>query len=240
MSVFITFEGGEGSGKTTQAALAARWLAGQRYPVVLVKEPGSTPLGRRLRPVLKGAAMTPVAELFLFAAARAELVETVIRPYLDKGRIVIADRFAGSTFAYQGYGRGIPLEVIESINGVATGGLSPDVTFFLDLPPEEQRKRARVSQMAMPLGMAGHQEAARVDEAGQARFERESLQFHRRVRAGYRALAQKEPGRWVVVDARDPIETIHARVCEALRERLPPAPPAFAAPLDLTGDGEGG
>lgn len=236
LSLFITFEGGEGSGKTTQAALLAGWLAEQRYPVVLVKEPGSTPLGQRLRPLLKGVSMTPTAELLLFAAARAELVETVIRPYLEKGRVVIADRFSDSTMAYQGYGRGLPLVMIESTNQVATHGLQPAVTFLLDMSPEVRKSRARIAQIAMPLGMAGPQEAARVDEAGQARFERETLQFHRKVRAGYRALAEQDPGRWVVLDATGSIPEIQGRIREELGRRLPPNPPPFAELLDLTDD----
>jgi dTMP kinase len=173
-----------------------------------------------------------MAELLLFGAARAELVSTVIGPHLQAGGIVVSDRFADSTVAYQQYGRMLPAEHVEAAIRLATGGLTPDITFLLDLPPNRQQRRAGQAQMGLDLGEA--QRRAEADDGTQARFERESQEFHRRVRVGYRALAQKEPGRWSVLDAAASIQDVHALVL-ALTKPLLPAPPAVHSPLrDLT------
>ena len=231
MSLFISFEGGEGSGKSTQARLLAEWLAASRRPTVLVREPGSTILGHTLRRLVKGMSMTPMAELLLFGAARAELAATVIRPHIEKGHVVVSDRYADSTIAYQQYGRQIDAQQVALAIQLATQGLKPDVTFLLDLPPEKRRDRAGKSQIALPLGEAP---TGRLDDASQTRFERESLQFHRRVRAGYKALAQAEPQRWVVLDATLSIDDLHHQVCKHLESRLPPPGPRAVDLLDLT------
>lgn len=179
--MFITFEGGEGSGKSTQARVVAKKLADRGLSVVLVHEPGDTLLGNRMRRWLKwGGEVSPEVELFLFAAARAQLVTEVIRPALERGSVVICDRFSDSTVAYQGYGRGLDLGLIEAINSAATGGLSPDLVVLAD--------------MAVTHGL--HRKRSKRD-----RFEREELAFHQRVREGYLKLAAADPQRWLVVDA---------------------------------------
>ena len=137
MACFIVFEGGDGSGKSTQARSLFRRLRRRRVKVLRTHEPGGTPLGQARRRLLKsGETMTPISELMLFEAARAQLVQQVIKPFLDQGGVVIADRFTSSTVAYQGYGRGLDRELIERLDREATGGLEPDLTVFLDLPVE--------------------------------------------------------------------------------------------------------
>jgi len=187
--LFITLEGGEGAGKTLQLDALTRELERAGHHVVCTREPGGTPLGERLRDLLLDLsagehhlALDPLSETFLFAAARAELVAQVIAPALERGAAVICDRFGDSTLAYQGYGRGVPLDVIERANAAATRGLVPDLTVLLDLPPAD--------------GLARTRGAGAAD-----RFEREDIAFHERVRAGYLELAAREPGRWLVVDA---------------------------------------
>ncbi len=190
MSQLISFEGGDGAGKTTQAALLVDRLQMAGMDAILVREPGGTPLGERLRPLIKGEVpASPMAELLMFEAARAELVSEVIRPALDAGSIVVSDRFSDSTIAYQGYGRGMDLSVIESLNRTATGGLQPHVTLLLDIEP------------STALARVGPENGGRVDPADQQRFEEQPLEFHERVAEGYRALAAEEPSRWFVIDA---------------------------------------
>ena len=184
MSLFITFEGGEGSGKTVQAHALHRRLAQLSVPVVITHEPGGTPLGGRIARSLKWVRevdISPISELLLFNASRAQLVDEVIRPELVDGKVVICDRYTDSTVAYQGYGRGLEMEVVRKINDVATGGLLPDLTVLLDIPVEEGFARKGVS--------------------ARDRFEEEDISFHRRVRGGYLRLAETEPGRWLVIDA---------------------------------------
>ena len=184
MSLFITFEGGEGSGKSIQAKALFRRLSELAVPVLLTHEPGGTPLGERLSRWLKwaqDAKILPLTELMLFNASRAQLVAEVIRPNLKGGKVVICDRYADSTTVYQGYGRGLELAMVKATNKAATQGLKPDLTVLLDIPAEEglARKMARK----------------------QDRFEQETLVFHNRVREGYLTLAAAEPRRWLVVDA---------------------------------------
>ncbi len=181
--MLITFEGGEGCGKSTQARLLHRRLLQHRVPALLTQEPGGTSLGNRIRDVLKrqvGTSVSPEAELLLFAASRAQLVTEIIRPGLREGAIVVCDRFDDSTVAYQGYGRGIDIATIKAINELATGDVRPGLSILLDIAPEQGL--ARKSKVA-------------------DRFEQEGLEFHRRVRAGYLQLAAGDPGRWLVVDA---------------------------------------
>jgi dTMP kinase len=183
--LFVTFEGVDRAGKTTQARLLADAF-GER--AVYVREPGGTPAGERMRAILKEDDLTPRAEALLFAAARAELVDRVIRPALDDGRVVVADRYVDSSLAYQGAGRGLGIEEVARINRFATGGLEPDVTFLLDVPLDEA--------------------AARPGESD--RFEREGRGLQERVRDAYDRLAADNPERWRRIDAARPAEDVHA------------------------------
>ncbi|MDP2953227.1 MAG: dTMP kinase [Chloroflexota bacterium] len=201
MALFVAFEGGEGSGKSTQARSLSRRLSRRGFPVLLTHEPGGTPLGDRLRRYLKGhKELSPLAELFLFAAARAQLVEQVIRPRLVQGSIVLCDRYAASTVAYQGGGRGLDAAMVESVNRWATQGLQPHLVILLDLPVEEGLRRKG-------LGNGD-------------RFEREALDFHRRVREGYLKLAAAAPTRWLVVDATLPPRKVADIIWERVQRML--------------------
>lgn len=187
--LFITFEGGEGSGKTTQLKALLAVLRGSGLEAVETRDPGGTAVGKQIRELLldrEQIRMEAAAELFLYQASRAQLVTEVIRPALAQGRVVLCDRFCDSTVAYQGYGRGLDLNLIAQLNAVATGGLAPDLTFLLDLEPSQGLERA--SQREQQLRQR------------QDRMERELLAFHQRVRNGYRAIAAAEPRRVVVVD----------------------------------------
>jgi dTMP kinase len=181
--LFITFEGCEGCGKSTQARLLKRRLDSSSLPVVLLHEPGGTRLGDRVRYLLKWAKdvpISPAAELLLFNASRANVVDMVIRPALKLQKVVICDRFTDSTLAYQGYGRGIDLGLVRSSCGLATQGLTPNLTVLLDIPVEEGLRR-------------------KAAQTGLDRFEQTDALFHRRVRQGYLELAAQEPERWMVI-----------------------------------------
>ncbi len=196
MGVFITLEGPEGAGKTTVAQHVAERLRAAGYPVILTREPGGTPVGDQVRQVLlthHNADMTPEAEILLFSASRAQLVRQVIKPALERSTIVVCDRYADSTLAYQGYGRGLNLNVLRHITDFATGGLRPDLTILLDVEPEVGLARRR-----------------RASESGAEwnRLDNETLNFFQRVRAGYLALAREEPSRWRIVDASRPLEDV--------------------------------
>jgi len=191
--LFITFEGGEGAGKSTQAQLLVDRLHAAGHTVLLTREPAGIPEGEEVRRILDTwEDLCPQTELFLFAAVRAQHVAQVIRPALARGEIVICDRFSDSTLAYQGYGHGLDLEKIRMVNEMATGSLQPDLTVLLDVPLE--------------IGLARHQA-----ERGE-HFARQPLEFHQRVRQGYLKLASEEPGRWRVLDAALPQE----QVCEEI------------------------
>jgi len=183
LSLFITFEGTEGCGKSTQSRALWQRLVRRGIPAVLTYEPGGTALGNRLRYVLKRRLQDKIsaqAELFLFAACRIQLVNEVIRPGLEQGKVVICDRFADSTIAYQGYGRGLNLETIEEINELATEGIKPHLTVLLDIPARKglSRKPSKMND----------------------RFEAENIAFHKKVRDGYLKLASEEPERWLGID----------------------------------------
>ncbi|GBD11746.1 Thymidylate kinase [bacterium HR23] len=192
----ITFEGIEAAGKTTQARLLVHRLQRGGVPVLLVREPGGTPLGERLRRLLKSARfpLAPEAEALLFLSARAQLAQQVIIPALERGQWVVCDRWADSTLAYQGYGRGLPLDALRAGNQMATAGLLPALTVLLDIPPEESVRRRYPS--------------------AHDRFETAGPDFLRRVREGYLALAREEPGRWLVVDATLPRQAVARTVWE--------------------------
>jgi dTMP kinase len=193
--MFITFEGPEGSGKTSQIGLLADYLRAKGFTVITTREPGGTPIGDQIRACLHDVANTAMAaetELLLYAASRAQLVQEVIRPSLGAGHIVLCDRFADSTTAYQGYGRGLDLAQLALLTAIATGGLQPDLTFLLDIDVER--------------GLA--RRAANAEEMN--RLDLETAVFHRRVRAGYHQLAAQEPARWRVVDADRAVTAVQA------------------------------
>ena len=203
MALFVTFEGGEGCGKSTQARALHKRVSESGIPVLLSHEPGGTPLGKEARRCLKQTRKSEIsllAELFLFAASRAQLVAEVIRPSLARGVMVICDRYADSTVAYQGYGRGLDLDVIQAVNTTATQGLLPDLVILLDLPVE--------------MGLA------RKRSARQDRFEREEAAFHHRVREGYLKMAAADPQRWLVVDATLPKKKVEQIIWERVGRLL--------------------
>jgi dTMP kinase len=190
---FITFEGGDGTGKSTQIRALEDRLACRGISVVSTREPGGTPLGRIIRRALVEAGDQPLglsAELFLYLADRAQHVKDVIRPALDHGQIVLCDRYVDSTLAYQGYGRGIDLRVLREFNQMATGGVKPDLTLLFDCAIEVGLSRTAKRRAQQDRG------ADRED-----RFESETVEFHERVRAGFLALARAEPERFRIIDA---------------------------------------
>ena len=224
-SLFVSIEGGEGVGKTTQAHILHRRLTEAGRKAKLVQEPGSTPLAEYLRLWLKGSRGThhPLnarSELFLFAAARADLVNSVLLPFLaEEGAIVVADRYVDSTRAYQGYGRGLERELVDAVNELTVGGLLPDLTILLDCQPVNAMQRIGKVQLSLALdpGVLIHPER-RAREG--FRLEEESLEFHGRVYEGYREMARAEPERWHTVDADGmPLEVSDA-IWEAVSERL--------------------
>ena len=196
----ITFEGGEGCGKSTQARLLHKKLQQHNIASLLTQEPGGTPLGNKIRSVLKvkgDFSISPLSELFLFSACRSQLIRDVIGPALRAGQVVVCDRFCDSTVVYQGFARGLDLHLIDLINTSATGGLKPDVTILLDILPEEGLKRKK--------------------QAHGDRFDSEELSFHRRIREGYLDLAAKDPGRWLVMQAGLPVNKLSQLAWEQVR-----------------------
>lgn len=210
---FITFEGSEGCGKTTQARLLHRVLASRGVDTLLTREPGGCEVADAIRSILLDAAhseLVPTTELLLYAAARAQHVSQVIRPALSRGMVVICDRFTDATIAYQGFGRGLDRGLIRRLNDIAAPALRPDVTVLLDLPVDVGLARAF---QRMDASTAPREE----------RFELETKEFHERVREGYRWLARKEPDRFIVVDAQMSVELVH----QAIRERLEASIPSL-------------
>ncbi|MFW6062698.1 MAG: dTMP kinase [Chloroflexota bacterium] len=203
--MFITFEGPDGSGKTTQIALLADFLREQGFSVLTTREPGGTVIGDQIRACLhdvQNTDMTAAAEILLYSASRAQLVQETIRPALADGRIVLCDRFADSTLAYQGYGRGLDLDDLIYITRFATGDLRPDLTFLLDLDVEAGLQRRET----------GGEEINRMDL--------QSASFYRRVRDGYHKMAEDEPERWIVLDADRPVDAIQCDIRDVVTERL--------------------
>jgi len=198
LSLFITFEGPEGSGKTTQLQALRAYLEARGFPVYAPREPGGTRIGDLVRNIVLNpeyTEMQPAAEILLFSAARAQLVGQEIRPRLAQGQIVLCDRYADSTLAYQGYGLGLDLQTLRVITAFATGGLQPDLTFLLDVPVEVGLARKR--------GQAANE---------WNRMERRQREYHERVRAGYREMAEAEPARWRVLDATRPFGDVQAAI----------------------------
>ena len=235
MSLFVSFEGGEGSGKTTQVALLLRRLEERGHPAVLLREPGMTPLGNAARDWLKRSrpkkdGLAEGAELFLFAAARAQMVARVLRPALKESVVVVCDRYADSTTAYQGYGRKGDLGRVAVVNQIATDGVMPDLTILLDCPPEHGLGRVRSGQMEFPLGVEIPTEG-RVDPEGDRRYELEPVAFHKRVREGYLRMAALEPDRWRVVDGTRSVDQVADEVWRHVSDRLP-EPDAGTATAD--------
>ena len=209
--LFITFEGGEAAGKSTQVRVLSAFLRDAGRRVVAVAEPGSTALGARIRRLVKFGRMPigPRAEALLFVAARAQLVEEVIAPALADGDVVVSDRFGDSTLAYQGYGRGLDVDELRRLNDAATGGLQPHLTVLLDLPVDVALMRRRPRDRDRFEAALVHADAA-------------DVVFHLRVREGFLALAQQEPERWLVVDAtmprREVAMLVQNRVTEMMAE----------------------
>jgi len=204
--MFITFEGPDGSGKTTQARMLVEYLQARGLPVIYTREPGGTEISEQIREVIlstRNLAMQNETEVLLFSAARAQIVAELIRPALAAGKIVVCDRYADSTLAYQGYGLGLDLEALRAITKFATRGLVPDLTFYIDVPVQVGLERR-------------HQgETNRLDQ--------KDVEYHARVRHGYLELAKAEPARFVVIDGRESIEEvqdkIRARMSEELKRR---------------------
>jgi len=202
--MFITLEGPDGGGKSTQAALLAEFLQQDGYSVLATREPGGTPIGDQVRAVLsnlENTAMHPRTEILLFQASRAQLVEQIIRPHLERNGVVICDRYADSTLAYQGYGHQVDLARLRAIVDFATGGLKPDLTLLLDIDSEEGLRR-------------------RTTSGEWNRLDAYALAFHRRVRQGYFELAREEPGRWVTIDASRSSDVVQGEIRKVVMERL--------------------
>jgi len=207
--MFITLEGGEGSGKSTQIRLLADALRAMGRSVVTTREPGGTPEAEKIRDFLvkrDGGNWTPMAECMLLYAARQMHVENLIKPALSEGKIVVSDRFSDSTRAYQSFGHGLPLETIEQIDHLVLGGFKPDLTFILDLPVE--------------TGLARAGKRMDADQSQEDRFEKLGTSFHDRLRHGYLQIAQANPERCVVIDATRSIEKIFADLAKHVQERL--------------------
>ena len=201
--MFVVLEGVEGSGKSTQARLLSEWLEGARIAHVLTREPGGTRVGEEIRrALLHGGDVPPRTELLLMVAARAAFVDQVVRPALERGEVVIADRYELSSLAYQGYGRGVPLDDVRSVNTFATDGLQPDLTILLDLDPQEGAARRRQAGAS----------ADRIESAGD--------DFHRNVARAYRLLSRSEPGIAVLPASGSP-ETVQREIRALLWERFP-------------------
>ncbi len=208
--LFITFEGTEGSGKSTQITLLADYLKSRGRAVTLTREPGGTPIGDQIRKILLdplNTALDPAAELLLYAASRAQHLAERIRPALEAGGIVLCDRFSDATLAYQGQGRGLDVEMIRALDRIVTTGLRPHLTILLDLDVAAGLSRAR-----------GRNSSAGLEHEG--RFEEEDAAFHDRVRKGYRALARQEPDRIRVVDASRPPEEVQKDIRKIVDEVL--------------------
>ena len=204
--LFITFEGTDGAGKTTQIQRLTADLRRTGYDVCLTREPGGTPISEQIRDMLLNpdhSEMAATTELLLYAASRAQHVSEVIKPALEAGKVIISSRFADAMVVYQGYGRGLDLERIHRLNRIATDGVTPDVTFVLDLPVEIGLQRVQNSR------------------GGLDRLEREKIEFHRRLREGYQTIAQQEPQRLKIIDAQVSPKQVYAQIQSIIQPLLP-------------------
>jgi len=205
--MFITLEGPDGSGKSSQIPLLADWLRAEGYEVYTTREPGGTEIGNQIREIvlnkLENTAMHPRTEILLFLSSRAQLVEEIIRPLRDKGTIILCDRYADSTLAYQGYGHGVDLTTLQNLLNFATGNLYPDLTLLLDLDAKTGLDRRKTN--------GGKWD--RLDAFNQA--------FHERVRNGYLEMAAKEPSRWITINADQPINEVQLALRQAIATKLP-------------------
>ena len=207
MSLFITFEGGEGTGKSTQIELLRLSLEGLGRKVLQHREPGGSPLGEYLRAWLMDntRSLEPASELLLFTAARAELVQTVLKPKLNAGFDILLDRYADSTTVYQGFARNVPMRYVNSANNLAKDGLTPELTILLDAPPEISLERASQRDGA---------------KANQPRFENADIAFHHKVRSGFLKLASRSPETWLVINAELGIQEIHSTILAKVRNLI--------------------
>jgi dTMP kinase len=199
---FVVLEGPEGAGKSTQLKILAQYLNQTGIEHVVTRDPGGTALGKQIRRILLNAdtSVSPLTELLLYEADRAQHVQEIIRPALEAGKLVLCDRYTGSTFAYQGYGRGIDLCLIEQLNKTATGGLEPELVILFDIASEEGLNR---------LHPSGHD-----------RLEREAIEFHHKIRAGYLEMAKKKPEVWKMLDASLPLSTVQSELRKILKDNL--------------------
>jgi len=208
LSIFITFEGIEGSGKSTQISLLADHLSEQGIPFISTREPGGSNIGKKIRKLLLSTENTEItsrAELLLYAADRAQHVEQVVKPALTEGKVVLCDRFSDATIAYQGYARGLDLELIHNLNSLATGGIKPDLTYLIDCPVETGIGRAR--------------KRGEAEGSDEMRFEKEALSFHTKVLEGYKEIARNEPERVSVIDGTMQINAIHNSIIELFSKK---------------------
>jgi dTMP kinase len=199
---FVVLEGPEGAGKTTQLKILAKYLDQLAVEHIVTRDPGGTALGKYIRRILLDAdtAVDPLAELLLYEADRAQHVQEVIRPALNQGKLVLCDRYTGSTYAYQGYGRGIDLNLIKQLNLIATGGLEPELVILFDIASEEGLNR---------LHPSGHD-----------RMEQEAIEFHHKVRSGYLEMAKARPEIWKIIDASQPLSTVQTELRKILSSGL--------------------
>jgi dTMP kinase len=199
---FISLEGPDGAGKTTQVRLLAAKLDAANIPYVLTRDPGGTPLGKQIRHILlkPGHPVAPMTELLLYQADRAQNMAEVILPGLEAGKLVICDRYVDSSIAYQGYGRDIDLQLIQQLNAMSTGGLKPELTLLFDIESEKAMGRKH--------------------QGGHDRMENEDLSFHRKVREGYLTLASEEPTRWRTIDASKALHTVQEEMCKIIGDHM--------------------
>lgn len=207
--LFITFEGGEGTGKTTQVSLLEEFLIHKGYEVLITREPGGTSIGDQIRQILldsKNSDIKPLTELLLYAASRAQHIQEKIEPAIKQGHIVLCDRFTDATLAYQGYARNLNRELISQLNHIATSGRNPDLTILMDGQPEICIRRA-IERMENQI-------------EDESRFEKESLDFHHKVRQGYLEIAMEDPERIKIIDCLDSVENIYHKICLEVEAKL--------------------